>query len=82
MYEGRQYCSYKLKSESGSQISINFLDLDLPEPDRSQTCITDFVQLKEDSDSVSSLIGSSGMSFCGQQLPNYPGPSVITSGKS
>ena len=29
----------------------------------------------------SSLISAVGTEFCGQQLPNYPGPSVIMSGK-
>merc|ERR1712106_1178620 len=29
--------------------------------------------------SASALIGTAGRSFCGQQLPNYPGPSVLIS---
>ena len=65
-------------SEPGSQISVNFLDMDLP-VDATQTC-SDFVQLIEDQSSASALIGTTGRSFCGQQLPNYPGPSVLTSG--
>ena len=65
-------------SEPGSQISVNFLDMDLP-ADAAQTC-SDFVQLVEEKNSASSLIGTVGRSFCGQQLPNYPGPSVLISG--
>ena len=76
--EAGQSCSYKLVSEPGSQISVNFLDMDLP-VDATQTC-SDFVQLIEDQSSASALIGTTGRSFCGQQLPNYPGPSVLTSG--
>ena len=75
-----QSCSYKLVSEPGSQISVNFLDMDLS-VDGTQTC-TDFVELIEEQNSASALIGTSGRSFCGQQLPNYPGPSVLISGIS
>ena len=71
-------CSYKLVSEPGSQISVNFLDMDLP-VDATQTC-SDYVQLIEETGSASALIGRSGRLFCGQQLPNYPGPSVLVSG--
>ena len=71
-------CSYKLVSEPGSQISVNFLDMDLP-TDAAQTC-SDFVQLVEEQKSASALIGTTGRPFCGQQLPNYPGPSVLISG--
>ena len=52
--------------------------MDLP-VDAAQTC-SDFVQLIEEKNSVSSLIGTVGRSFCGQQLPNYPGTSVLISG--
>ena len=76
--ESGQTCSYKLVSEPGSQISVNFLDMDLP-VDATQTC-SDFVQLIEEQNSASALIGTAGRSFCGQQLPNYPGPSVLISG--
>ena len=44
--EAGQSCSYKLVSEPGSQISVNFLDMDLP-VDATQTC-SDFVQLIEE----------------------------------
>ena len=73
-------CSYKLVSEAGSQISVNFLDMDLT-ADAAQTCI-DFVQLVKEQNSASALIGKTGRPFCGQQLPNYPGPSVLISGIS
>jgi hypothetical protein len=52
--------------------------MDLP-TDAAQTC-KEFVQLIEEQNSASSLIGTAGRSFCGQQLPNYPGPSVLISG--
>ena len=54
--------------------------MNLREPDISQNCIEDFVQIRETQNSASSLIGLAGQKFCGQQLPNYPGPSVLTSG--
>ena len=80
-YAGHQSCSYTVMTEPGSQILVNFLDLHLPEADRDQNCITDFVKLKEATSSVASFVGSDGKIFCGQRLPNAPGPSVLTSGK-
>merc|ERR1712106_1149932 len=49
--------------------------------DENQACLTDYVRLEETTTSASSLIGK-GLTFCGQRLPNYPGPSVIVSGGS
>ena len=74
-------CSFSLWSEAGSQISVNFLDMDLAADQSSGSCSTDFVQLLEGSTSSSALVGSMGQSFCGQTLPNYPGPSVVVSGQ-
>jgi len=72
-------CSYSLWSEPGSQISINFLDMDLPSDQSAQACHSSSVQLVESKESASAAIGSSGLKFCGQLLPNYPGPSVFVS---
>ena len=74
-----QTCSFKLVSEPGSQISFNFLDMDLP-VESGHTC-TDYVKLVEEKGSSSGLIGTQGRYFCGQELPNYPGPSVLISGE-
>ena len=70
-----------MKSESGSQISVNFMDLDLHEPDFENNCNTEYLMIKERLDSPFSLVGSTGRKFCGQWLPNYPGPSVMLSSK-
>ena len=45
-----------------------------------QACLTDYVRIEEEGRFASSLIGTEGRTFCGQRLPNYPGPSVIVSG--
>ena len=80
-YESDQICSYSVKSEPGSQISVNFMDLDLHEPDFENNCNTEYLMISERVDSPFSLVGSSGKKFCGQWLPNYPGPSVLLSSK-
>ena len=51
--------------------------MDMP-VDATETC-SDYVQVIEEKVSASSLIGPVGTMFCGQQLPNYPGPSVLIS---
>ena len=80
-YESDQICSYSVKSEPGSQISVNFMDLDLHEPDFENNCNTEYLEISERVDSPFSLVGSGGKKFCGQWLPNYPGPSVLLSSK-
>ena len=80
-YESDQICSYSVKSEPGSQISVNFMDLDLHEPDFENNCNTEYLMISERVDSPFSLVGSGGKKFCGQWLPNYPGPSVLLSSK-
>ena len=71
-----QNCFYKLVSEPGSQISVNFLDMDMP---YTTDLCSDYVQVIEEKVAPSSFIGNVGRIFCGQQLPNYPGPSVLIS---
>ena len=57
------------------------MDLDLHEPDFENNCNTEYLMIKERQDSPFSLVGSTGKKFCGQWLPNYPGPSVMLSSK-
>ena len=73
-------CQYKVVAKSGTQIALNFLEMDI-HADENQDCLTDYVRLEETKASASSVIGKDGLTFCGQRLPNYPGPSVIVSGK-
>ena len=72
-------CTYTVKSEPGSQISVNFLDIDLHEPDFEDQCHMEYLHLQEYTRTPASLIGSMGKTVCGQTLPNYPGPSVMVS---
>ena len=73
-------CQYTLVARAGSQIAVNFIEMDI-RADENQACLTDYVKLEETSIIASSVIGKEGLTFCGQRLPNYPGPSVVISGK-
>lgn len=73
-------CQYTLVAKKGAQIAVNFLEMDI-HADENQACLTDYVKLEETATSASSMIGKDGLTFCGQRLPNYPGPSVLVSGK-
>ena len=71
-------CTTKFVTAPGSQIAVNFLDMDIwnhGEP----FCLSDYVLLAESSGSSTKSLLHEGMKFCGQQLPNYPGPSMIVS---
>ena len=70
-----------MQSEEGSQIAVNFKDLDLAEPDFEMNCVTEYLELKESQNLPSSYLGSDGKKLCGKRVPNYPGPSVIVSGE-
>jgi len=72
-------CQFSLQASLGAQIAVNFLEMDI-RADVNQACLTDYVMLQDPVKSASSLIGDEGATFCGQRLPNYPGPSVIISG--
>ena len=72
-------CQYKLLAKSGTQIAVNFLEMDI-HADESQDCLTDYLKIVEEGRFASSMIGRDGLTFCGQRLPNYPGPSVVVSG--
>ena len=74
-------CEYKLVAEKGTQISVNFQEMDI-HMDESKNCLTDYLKLEEPGKITTSLIPAGGLTFCGQQPPNYPGPSVIVSGGS
>ena len=71
------------------QVLLNFLGMNLPSLNPEEGCEA-WVSLGEDHQSVGSLIGeledknlndlcSGSKRFCGLTVPNYPGPSVITS---
>ena len=62
-------------------MAVNFLDLDLAEPDFEQSCEAEHLLLSEASPPPSSLLGRHGAKFCGKRLPNSPGPSVVVSGR-
>ena len=71
------------------QVLLNFLGMNLPSLNPEEGCEA-WVSLGEDHQSVGSLIGeledknlnnfcTGSKRFCGLTVPNYPGPSVITS---
>ena len=66
-------------TSKGAQISINFLSMDI-RTDSGEACLADFITLEDPSATSSSMIGK-GKTFCGQKLPNYPGPSILVSSK-
>lgn len=70
-------CSYDLISAPGSQISVNFLDMEMPPQDPSQGCES-WVSLEEQEEHLGSIVGRSTSKFCGHTVPNYPGPSIFT----
>ena len=74
---------------SSVQVSLNFLNLNLPSLNPEDGCGA-WVSLEDDRQSAGSLIGNlkkmnikvfctGSKKFCGLTVPNYPGPSVITS---
>lgn len=78
-YENGKLCRFTVKSEVASQVAVNFIDLDLAEPDFEMNCVSEHLLVTDDEDLPSSFIGKNGKKFCGKRLPNYPGPSVILS---
>ena len=62
----------------GSQIALNFLSLDI-RTDSNQRCLSDSLTIFEPEVTPASMLGSQRV-FCGQKLPNYPGPSILVSG--
>ena len=54
----------------------------MDEWDPNYYCSYEYVMLRENNPRQFSLLnGMFGVKFCGQQLPNYPGPSVLLSSK-
>ena len=78
-YENGKLCRFSVKSEEGSHIAVNFMDIDLAEPNFDMNCETEHLLVQDGEDLPSSFIGRSGKKFCGKRLPNYPGPSVVLS---
>ena len=63
-----------------SQVAVNFMDLDMAEPDDIEmNCVSEHLLVTDDKDLPSSFLGKNGKKFCGKRLPNYPGPSVVLS---
>ena len=71
-------CQYKVVTARGSQIALNFLSLDI-RTDSNQRCLSDSLTIMEPQVTPASMLGSAKI-FCGQRLPNYPGPSILVSG--
>ena len=64
----------------GAQVMLNFLEMDMLEPEDSQ-CRRQSVKLVDTSSSHHALTrGDQGLEWCGDRVPNYPGPSTFTSG--
>ena len=76
--ELNQDCVYHLVTKPGSQILVNFHQLDMTPPTETGRCSTQSVSLEEQQHIHYSVLAHR-TSFCGSQVPNYPGPSTLTS---
>ena len=58
---------------------VNFKEMDLLKPLDSE-CSRQSVSIVDTSSAYHSPTGGKSLSFCGDLVPNYPGPSTFTSG--
>ena len=73
-------CSWKLSAPEGFLVSLNFEDIQMRQDSGSQ-CNNDFIKISDPHHSAHGTVGPDGTSFCGELLPNYPAPSVISSSR-
>ena len=59
---------------------VNFKEMDLLKPLDSE-CSRQSVSLVDTRSAYHSPTGGKSLSFCGDLVPNYPGPSTFTSGR-
>ena len=71
-------CSWTLVAPLGYSVALNFLDMDM-RADPGGSCISDYVKLTDSIESPQSVLSLDGTTFCGELLPNYPGPSQLSS---
>jgi hypothetical protein len=74
-----QNCKWKFVTTPGAQVMVNFKEMDMLKPLDSQ-CSRQSVWLSDPNSAHHSLTGRNNpLEFCGDLVPNYPGPSTFTS---
>ena len=75
-------CHWMFVTTPGAQVMINFLDMDMLRPQDSE-CRRQSVKVVDPSTSHHSLtLGDQRQEWCGDLVPNYPGPSTFISGSA
>ena len=74
-----QNCTYQLRSLQGSQIMVNFKEVDMVPRSSTMGCHQQAVTLEDEGPIKPYSMLESSTSYCGQMMPNFPGPSVLTS---
>ena len=72
-------CKWKFVTAPGAQVMVNFKTFDMLKPLDSE-CSRQEVILSDSASAFHSPTGGKSLSFCGDLVPNYPGPSTFTSG--
>ena len=75
-------CQWTLISPRGYSVALNFLDMDLRiDYDGPDYCTQDYIEVQDlgqHGAGPQSMIPYEGKKFCGDQVPNYPGPSQLS----
>ena len=66
-------------TKPGSHIMVNFKTMDMINP-QDGVCRKQWVNLDDQGSAHHSITGGKSLKFCGDLVPNYPGPSTFTSG--
>ena len=74
-------CHWRLVTTPGAQVMLNFKVMNMLQPQDSE-CRRQSVWLEDPSTAHHSLLGgtTAGQEWCGDLVPNYPGPSTFTAG--
>ena len=74
-----QNCTYQLRALHGSQIMVNFKEVDMVEKSPTMGCHQQAVTLEDRGPLKPYSMLESSTSYCGQMMPNFPGPSTLVS---
>ena len=74
-----QNCTYQLRALQGSQILVNFKEVDMVEKSPTMGCHQQAVTLEDKGPLKPYSMLDLSTSYCGQMMPNFPGPSTLVS---
>ena len=74
-----QNCTYQLRALQGAQIMVNFKEVDMVEKSPTMGCHQQAVTLEDNGPLKPYSMLDSSTSYCGQMMPNFPGPSTLVS---